>query len=80
VRYLQTPLLFGDVRLPINRPKLLNAASFADLTDAELRVLAKQRGFIGHTTAQSLIATWHHELDFQPPDAGADIGRIERVG
>jgi hypothetical protein len=68
------------VRLPINRPKLLHAASFADLTDDDLRNLAKQRGFIGHTTVANLISTWHHEVDFQPPDPDADIGRIERAG
>ena len=79
VRYLQTPALFGDVRLPINRPKLPHATSFADLTDSELGMLAKQRGFIGHTTAENLIATWHHEVDFQPPDPDADVGRIERI-
>jgi hypothetical protein len=80
VRYLQTPLLFGDVRVPINRPKLLEAASFADLTDGELGILATQRGFIGHTTVENLTSTWHHEVDFQPPNPDADIGRIERVG
>jgi hypothetical protein len=80
VRYLQTPSLFGDVRLPLNRPKLLHATSFADLTDGELGSLAKQRGFIGHTTVGNLISTWHHEVDFQPPDPDADVGRIERVG
>jgi hypothetical protein len=80
VRYLQTPSLFGDVRLPINRPNtLLHATSFADLTDGELGLLAKQRGFIGHTTTENLVATWHHEVDFQPPDPEADVGRIERV-
>ena len=80
VRYLQTPSLFGDVRLPIDRPRLVHAASFADLTDGELRILATQRGFIGRTTVENLVSTWHHEVDFQPPDPDADIGRIERAG
>ena len=76
VRYLQTPHAFGDVRIPLDRPRLA-ASSFADLTDEELRSLARQRGFIGHTTTDGLIATWHHELDFQPPDTSTDIGRLE---
>jgi hypothetical protein len=80
VRYLQTPELFADVRLPIDRLKFLHARSFTELTDGELRILAKQRGFIGRTTIEDLVSTRHHELDFQPPDPEADIGRIERKG
>ena len=80
VRYLQTPSLFGDVRLPIDRARFRYAASFADLSDGELLILARQRGFIGHTTVEKLVSTWHHEVDFQPPDPAADIGRIERLG
>ena len=80
VRYLQTPSWFGDVRFPIDRPKFTGAASLADLTDAQLRRLAKQRGFVGRTTADGLTATWHHEVDFQPNDGGADVGRVELAG
>lgn len=79
VHYLQTPTFFGDVRFPINRPTFSHAASFADLTDEELRLLAHQRGFTGRTTAAGAIATWHHEIDFQPPDGTDDIGRLERI-
>ena len=79
VHYLQTPTLFGDVRLPRGRPAFSNAQSFADLTDDELLELAKQRGFAGTTTVAGALATWHHEIDFQPPDTAADIGRLERI-
>lgn len=79
VHYFQTPSVFGDMRIPRDRPSFANATSFANLTDAELLSLAKQRGFAGHTTVSGAFATWHHELDFQPPDTSADIGRIERV-
>src|SRR6058998_4071083 len=47
VQYLQTPTLFADMRLPIERPSFSQATSFADLTDAHLLVLARQRGFTG---------------------------------
>ena len=80
VRYLQTPSWFGDVRFPLGRPNLSRATSFADLTDDELRGLAKQRGFVGRITADDLIATWNHEIDFQPNSGSPDIGRLERVG
>jgi hypothetical protein len=79
VRYLQTQRFFADARFPRDQPKLEHAASFADLTDAELLLLAQQRGFTGWTTASGLVATWHHEIDFQPPDGSDDTGRLERV-
>ena len=78
VHYLQTPSHFADVRFPLQRGVSSRAASFADLTDEELRRLAKQRGFTGRTTLDGAISTWHHEIDFQPPDGSDDIGRIER--
>ncbi len=80
VQYLQTPTLFADLRLPIERPSFSRATSFADLTDAELLLLAHQRGFAGRVTAVADTITWHHEIDFQPHDGTADIGRVERVG
>jgi hypothetical protein len=77
VHYLQAPAFFADVRFPRDRPELRHAMSFADLTDEELRLLARQRGFAGRTTVAGAIATWHHEIDFQPPDGTDDIGRLE---
>ncbi len=79
VRYVQTQRDFGDVRIPA-RPSVAQATSFAELSDADLRLLARQNGFVGTTSATGLVATWHHELDFQPADTSADIGRLERVG
>lgn len=79
VRFLQTPSLFADLRIPRDRPAFAQAKSFADLTDADLLQLARQRGFTGSTTVSDARATWHHEVDFQPPDSGEDIGRIEQI-
>jgi len=79
VHYLQTPSVFGDMRIPVDRPAFAGARSFADLSDADLRMLARQRGFTGPVTAQGDTVTWHHEIDFQPPDPSPDIGRMERV-
>jgi len=78
VYYLQTPSAFADVRIPKDRPSFSHARSFADLSDGDLRLLARQRGFVGHTTIDGDVATWHHELDFQP-DTAADIGRLEQI-
>ena len=79
VHYLQTPRAFADVRIPRERAALTHAASFADLSDAELLLLARQRGFTGTTTVAGDLATWHHEIDFQPPDSSPDVGRMERL-
>jgi hypothetical protein len=79
VRYVQTPSVFGDVRIPGDRPALGHAASFADLSDDQLAALAQQHGFAGVTTMDGANATWHHEIDFQPAGGGDDIGRIEPV-
>jgi hypothetical protein len=79
VHYLQTSSFFGDMRIPRDRPAFAQAKSFADLTDADLLQLARQRGFTGSATVSDARATWHHEVDFQPPDSAQDIGRIERI-
>jgi hypothetical protein len=79
VRYVQTPSAFGDVRIPADRPDLAHAASLAELSDDQLAELARQSGFAGIATMDGLTATWHHEIDFQPP-GGADLGRIEPGG
>jgi hypothetical protein len=80
VRNIQTPTLFGDVRIPKDRPAFPHATSLADLTDAELETLYPQEGFSGCTTVEGYIATWHHEIDYQPPDGSVDIGRLEFTG
>jgi hypothetical protein len=79
VHFLQTPTFFADVRLPRDRPAFVQAKSFADLTDADLLQLARQRGFAGSTTISGDRATWHHKIDFQPLDSAEDIGRLEQI-
>jgi hypothetical protein len=79
VRYVQTPSVFGDVRIRDDRPAVPHAASFADLDDDQLAALATQSGFAGFTTIDGDHATWHHEIDFEPAGGAADVGRIEPV-
>jgi hypothetical protein len=80
VEYLQAPTSFGDLRIPIDRPSFAHAVSFRDLSDGQLHTLMQQQGSAGHTHLDGTIATWTHEIDFQPPDGTQDVGRIERVG
>jgi hypothetical protein len=79
VRYVQTPTVFGDIRIRRDRPAFPGAGSFADLSDDQLAALARQNGFAGYTTLDGANATWHREIDFQP-SGGEDIGRIELAG
>jgi len=78
VRDIQTPTLFGDVRIPKGRPSYRKP--LAELTDAELATLFPQEGFSGYTTVDGVIAIWHHEIDYQPPDGSLDIGRLVQAG
>lgn len=80
VRYVQTPSVFGDLRIRGDRPAFPGAASFAALSDDQLAALARQSGFAGYVTVDGTSATWHHEIDFQPSGGEDDIGRIEPAG
>jgi hypothetical protein len=80
VRNIQTPSLFGDCRIPKDRPRFPEAKSLAELTDEQLTTLYPQEGFSGHATVDGYIVTWHHEIGYQPPDGSVDIGRFELLG
>src|SRR5260370_10723858 len=79
VHYLQTPTYFADIRIPKDRTRFPNAKSFADLTDQQLRLLARQNGFTGLTTTSGAVATWNHDIQFQPSDGAPDRGRLQRI-
>jgi hypothetical protein len=78
VRNIQTPTLFGDCRIPKDRPPYKKP--LRDLSEAELLTLLTQEGFSGYTTVEGYVTTWHHEIDYQPPDGSIDIGRIVLAG
>lgn len=77
VEYLQTPAVFGDVRIPADRPQFSHAASFADLSDGDLKLLASQQAMAGRTRVDGAVATWDHEISFQPEDGSTDAGRLQ---
>ncbi len=79
VYYLQTSTYFADMRIPKDRTRFPNAKSFADLTDQQLRLLTRQNGFTGLTTTSGPIATWNHDIQFQPSDGAPDRGRLQRT-
>ena len=67
VRDVQTPTVFGSVRIPLDRPAI-TATSFDQLDDAQLRALLKQKGFAGIATFKDRVAVWDRAIDFQPPN------------
>jgi hypothetical protein len=79
VHSLQTSTYFAEIRIPKDRPRFADAASFTDLSDGDLRLLAKQGGFIGSTTMVGAVATWHHDMQYRPPDGTEDTGRLQRM-
>jgi hypothetical protein len=79
VHYLQTPTYFADIRISKDRSETSTARSFADLTDQQLRLLAGQNGFTGRTTMAGTVATWHHDIEFQPSNGTPDKGRLQRI-
>jgi hypothetical protein len=79
VRYVQTPILYGDVRIPPDRTIPANANSINDLTDQELRSLLRQKGFTGSVSVKGQVATWTRDIDFQPPTGAGDLGKVEQL-
>ena len=79
VRDVQTPTMFGSVRINLDRPSFGNATSFADVDDAQLASLLDQKGFAGMASFEGDVATWEREIDFRPPDA-LDTARLKRLG
>ena len=80
VHYVQVPRFFADLRVLSDRKVSPSPRSFDSLSDADLAELSRQTAFAGWTAVDGDTSTWHHEVDFEPPDGSEDVGRIERVG
>ena len=77
VRDVQTPSIFGSVRIPLARPKI-TATSFAELDDAQLAALLEQKGFAGTATFKGDVAVWRRDIDFRPPNT-PDTARLSQA-
>ncbi len=63
VYWLQTHHLFGDIRIPKDRPKRKNMSEY---TDEEIDGLLLQKGFAGFTTLSAdYVCRWNRDIDFQ---------------
>ncbi len=80
VYWLQTPSLYGDIRVPADRPDFGDRRGLQDFDDNELALLAQQQGFAGLLEAEGDICRWHRQLDYQPDTGAEDIGHMHFEG
>lgn len=76
VMWLQTDALYADLRVPAHRPDFTGARSLADCNAGQRAWLARQQGFAGILRVDGDTCTWERALDFQPPPASPDAGRM----
>ncbi len=72
--------LFGDLRQGVGVQARVQASCLAELSPGEARALAGQGGFAGRFMLDGDTAEWVRMLDFQPPGARRDRGRLGREG
>jgi hypothetical protein len=77
VYWLQTAQLHADIRIP--HPPT-TSASLATCSQAQQLDLCEQAGFAGLTLVEGDICQWQRLIDYQPPGAAPDIGRMHFEG
>jgi hypothetical protein len=80
VVWLQGASWFADLRQPADLPVVSHARRLDDLTAADCLALARQQGFAGVLEADGDAFTWQRVIDFQPPGALPDRGRLQWQG
>ena len=80
VYWVQTPTLFADIRIPVDRPDVAGKTSLADYDDDELLQLADQKGFAGSLRVDDQICRWQRPIDYQPVRSSPDEGAMFREG
>ncbi|MBY0277421.1 hypothetical protein K2Z84_18985 [Candidatus Binatia bacterium] len=76
VWWLQTPTLYVDLRVPVERRRVASRTTLRSASDAELDALALQAGFAGRTSLDGDLCRWSRDIDFQPPSGLPDEGRL----
>ena len=80
VRWLQGPRAYIDLRQPMPLPDFSHVRSLDDLTLEDCAWLARQEGFAGYLSFDSVYFEWHREIDFQPRAARPDTGSLRWEG
>lgn len=76
VHWLQGPSLYADLRQPEARPSFAGVTGFDDLDTAQIAWMARQEAFAGRLAPAGQFFEWHRAIDFQPPAALPDAGRL----
>lgn len=76
VHWLQGPSLYADLRQPEARPSFDSVNSFDDLDTTQIAWMARQEAFAGRLVPAGGFFEWHRAIDFQPPAALPDAGRL----
>jgi hypothetical protein len=78
VRWLQTSLWHGDLRVPEVALAGREVKPLRELSAAQLAALAEQQGFCGLTAVEALpegeVCNWLRRFDLQPPGSHPDAG------
>jgi hypothetical protein len=72
----QTGLYFVDIRIPADRPKIIERDASA-LSASALAALSLQRGFSGTLTRKGNLFTWNRLIDYQPSTGRPDQGLVD---
>jgi hypothetical protein len=76
VHWLQGPSCYADLRQPAERPSFAGVTCLRDCGPDHLAWMARQEGFAGRLVQAGDFFEWEREIDFQPPSATPDAGRL----
>lgn len=76
VHWMQAGALYADVRIPLHRPDLGDAAALADLSSDALQMLAKAEGFAGTTVVENSVCTWTRAINWHGETSDIDAGKL----
>lgn len=76
VHWLQGLRLYADLRQSEIRPSFAGVRCLRDLTAAHISWLSRQEAFAGHLVRAGDGFEWRRHLDYQPPSATVDAGRL----
>ncbi|MDD2704667.1 MAG: hypothetical protein PHU07_04950 [Acidocella sp.] len=76
VVWLQGPGGYADLRQAPGQPDFSHVRCLDDLTAADCAWLATQQGFAGTLSCADGYFEWGREIDYQPPAAQPDSGRL----
>lgn len=78
--WLQTHRLHASLTIPLDRPDFTGRRTWADFSDVELLLLARQRGVSGACIAQGDLLHRRRQIDYLPRRGDPFLIRMQREG